>query len=141
METSKVAIDASFLLKLFLPEPESDLVESQWKAWIEGSVDVVAPTLLVFEAASVIRNKVHRGMLLEDEGKAIIDRLKHLDVTLVHDGELLDLAWEIGAKLRLPALYDSFYLALSRFLSIPLWTADQKLFNLARDHFSMIRVV
>jgi len=50
-------------LKLFLPEDSSDQVEHQWRNWIENSIEVIAPTLIVFEVPSVLRNKVFRGIL------------------------------------------------------------------------------
>ena len=61
MKYDQVAVDASFLLKIFLPEDKSDQAEELWKKWIADSVEVVAPTLIAFEVASVIRNKGERG--------------------------------------------------------------------------------
>ena len=84
MQTSQVAIDASFLLKLFLPEDSSDQVERQWKNWIENSVEVVAPTLIVFEASSVLRNKVFRGILDDVDATEMVDRMRHLDLSLIY---------------------------------------------------------
>ena len=84
MQTSQVAIDASFLLKLFLPEDSSDQVERQWKNWIENSVEVVAPTLIVFEASSVLRNKVFRGILDDVDATEMVDRIRHLDLSLIY---------------------------------------------------------
>ncbi len=55
-----MAVDASFLLKLFLPEDRSDQAEELWKAWVGDHAEIVAPTLIVFEVSSVIRNKVFR---------------------------------------------------------------------------------
>jgi predicted nucleic acid-binding protein len=106
-----VAVDASFLLKIFLPEDKSDQAEELWKKWIADSVEVVAPTLIAFEVASVIRNKLHNQILKENEGSEIINHLKHLDLTLFYTEDLLDIAWEIGGKLKRSALYDSFYIA------------------------------
>jgi predicted nucleic acid-binding protein len=84
LQTSQVAIDASFLLKLFLPEDSSDQVERQWKNWIENSVEVVAPTLIVFEASSVLRNKVFRGILDDVDATEMVDRIRHLDLSLIY---------------------------------------------------------
>ncbi len=60
MKYDQVAVDASFLLKLFLPEDRSDQAEELWKAWVENHAEIVAPTLIVFEVSSVIRNKGFR---------------------------------------------------------------------------------
>jgi predicted nucleic acid-binding protein len=133
LKVSQTTIDASFLLKLFLPEERSDRAHEIWSSWIEDSVEVVAPTLIIFEAASVIRNKTHRELLNERDAAEIIERMKRMDMTLVYTDELLESAWEIGSRLRAPALYDCFYLALAQLLSVPMWTADAKLYQAARD--------
>jgi len=132
LDFSQTAIDASFLIKLFLPEESSDKVHALWSSWIERSIEVIAPTLIMFESASVIRNKLHRKLLNKTDAAEIINSMKRMDVTLVYTDELLESAWEIGQNLELPVLYDCFYLALAQLLNIPLWTADEKLFHKAR---------
>jgi predicted nucleic acid-binding protein len=138
LQTSQVAIDASFLLKLFLPEDSSDEVERQWRNWIENSVEVVAPTLIVFEASSVLRNKVFRGILNDGDATEMVDRIRRLDLSLIYAQELIELAWEIGAILKAPTLYDSFYLAVAKLFEVPFWTADQRLYKLAHKHFPFV---
>lgn len=136
-----MAVDASFLLKLFLPEDKSDRAEELWKAWIGDHVEILAPTLVTFEVSSVIRNKVFRGILSEREGGEIISLLRQLDISFIYVDELLEIAWEIGAILRNSNLYDCFYLALSKFLKIPLWTADKKLFQSAQKEFPFVNLL
>lgn len=141
MNNSRVAVDASFLLKIFLPEDKSDEAEGRWKDWIKDSIEVVAPTLIVFEVSSVLRNKVYRGILKKGDAAKIINEIRHLDLVLVYTDELLDTAWEIGAILKAPTLYDCFYIALSRILEIPLWTSDKKLYNSAKRNFSFLNLL
>lgn len=131
MIISQTVIDASFLLKLFFPEEQSDRAYELWSSWIDNSVEVVAPTLIIFECASVIRNKVHRKLLNEADATEIIKRIKRLDMTLVYTEEILEGAWRIGRLLKMSALYDCFYLSLAQFLKSPLWTADKKLYQAA----------
>ncbi len=136
-----MSIDASFLLKIFLPEEKSDEAEMLWSRWVEDHVEIIVPTLIIFEVTSVIRNKVFRGYLAEKEGEEIINLLKQLDISLIYTEELLDIAWEIGGILNTPTLYDSFYLALPKLLKIPLWTADKKLFQYAKKEFPFIHLL
>jgi predicted nucleic acid-binding protein len=136
-----VALDASFLLKIFLPEDKSGEAESLWKNWVEDHVEIIAPTLIMFEVSSVIRNKVHRGTLTEKEGEEITKLLKQLEISLIYTEELLDIAWEIGALLNTPNLYDCFYLALPKLLKTPLWTADKKLFKSAKREFPFVNLL
>ena len=141
MKYDQIAVDASFVLKIFLPENKSDRAEKLWKAWVEDHVEIMAPTLITFEVSSVIRNKVFRDMLSEREGGEIISLLKQLDISLVFTEELLDIAWEIGTILNTSNLYDCFYLALPKLLRIPLWTADKKLFRSAQKEFPFINLL
>lgn len=136
-----MVIDASFLLKMFLPEEESDKVEKQWKRWIEDSVEVVAPTLIIFELSSVLRNKVYRGILEENDAREIINQMRHLNLMVIYTEDLLDIAWEISSILKTSTLYDCFYISLSKFLGIPLWTADKKLYNSAKKRFPLINLI
>jgi len=141
LKGSQVAIDASFLLKLFLPEDSSDKVERLWRGWVDNSIEVIAPTLIVFEASSVLRNKVFRGILDEADASEMIDKIGHLELSLVYAKELTELAWDIGKTLKAPNLYDSYYLAVARLFGVSLWTADEKLYKAAHKHFSFINKV
>ena len=141
MKYDQIAVDASFVLKIFLPENKSDQAEKLWKAWVEDHVEIMAPTLITFEVSSVIRNKVFRDMLSERDGGEIISLLKQLDISLIYTEELLDIAWEIGTILNTSNLYDCFYLALPKLLRIPLWTADKKLFQSAKKEFPFVNLL
>ena len=141
MKYDQVAVDASFLLKIFLPENKSGQAEELWEAWVGDHIEIVAPTLITFEVSSVIRNKVFRGILTEREGGEIISLLKEFDISLIYTEELLDIAWEIGTILNTPNLYDCFYLAMPRLLRIPLWTADKKLFRSAKKEFPFVNLL
>jgi predicted nucleic acid-binding protein len=138
---SQTVIDASFLLKLFFSEEQSDKAYELWSSWIEDSIEVVAPTLIIFECASVIRNKVHRKLLNEAAATEIIERIKRLDMTLVYTEEILEGAWDIGRLLKMPALYDCFYLSLAQFFKSPLWTADRKLYQTAHTLFPNLNLL
>lgn len=141
MKGDQVAVDASFLLKLFLPEDKSDRAEELWKAWVGDHVEILAPTLVTFEVSSVIRNKVFRDILSEREGGEIISLVRQLEISLIYVDEFLDIAWEIGTILNAPTLYDCFYLALAKFLRIPLWTADKKLFQSVQMEFPFVNLL
>jgi len=141
LTNSQVVIDSSFLLKILLPEDKSEQAENLWKSWIKGSIKVVAPTLIVFEVSSVLRNKIYRGILENGDARELINQIKYLDFTLIYTEDLLDLAWEIGAILKVSMLYDCFYIALSKFLGTPLWTADRKLYNSAKEKFPFVNVI
>ena len=134
-------IDASFYLKLVLPEEKSEQVEILWTSWIQESVDVFAPSLFMYEVSSTLRNKVHRKILSINDAEEIKSQLKNLDMTFIYSEDLLDTAWDIASQLNLPTLYDCFYIALSKFLNVPLWTADSRLYKTASKEFPLINIV
>jgi len=134
-------IDASFYLKLVLPEEKSEQVEILWTSWIQESVDVFAPSLFMYEVSSALRNKVHRKILSINDAEEIKSQLKNLDMTFIYSEDLLDTAWDIASQLNLPTLYDCFYIALSKFLDGPLWTADSRLYKTASKEFPLINIV
>jgi predicted nucleic acid-binding protein len=141
LDNSRVVIDASFLLKILLPEDKSEKAEELWRSWIKDSIKVVAPTLIIFEVSSVLRNKIYRGILENDDARELINQVKHLDLILICVEDILNLAWESGEILKPSVLYNCFYIALSKFLDVPLWTADTKLYNSAKEEFPFIKVI
>jgi predicted nucleic acid-binding protein len=126
---SKVCIDASFLLKLVLPEDHSEKVHLIWTEWISKTKNIYAPYLLIYEIHSVIRNKVHRKELTLDEGIAASDVLVDQEIIFYHSPMTTKIAWDFATKYNRPTLYDSFYLAVAKELKTEFWTADRKLVN------------
>jgi predicted nucleic acid-binding protein len=124
-----------------LPEDKSEKAEELWRSWIKDSIEIVAPTLIIFEVSSVLRNKIYRGVLENDDARELIHQIKHLDLILIYVEDILNLAWEIGEILKASVLYDCFYIALSKLLDTPLWTADTKLYNSAKVEFPFVRAI
>ncbi len=141
MKNSQVSIDASFLLKLFLPEEKSKKAEETWKRWINESIEIVAPALIIFEFSSVLRNKVYMGLIDNRIGMDIINQLKELDILLVYNDDILSIAWEMGDIQKSSTLYDYFYIALAKYLNIPLWTADKKLYNSVKNTMPFVNLL
>ena len=63
--SSLVVVDASFVLKLVLPEKPSDGVRRAWGKWVEQGVEVSAPYLLLC-------HKAFHGELTPEEGEAAL---------------------------------------------------------------------
>jgi predicted nucleic acid-binding protein len=126
---SKVCIDASFILKLVLPEDYSEKVHLIWAEWVEKGKRVYAPYLLMYETHSVIRNKVYREEITSNEGIAASEILRELEIILYHSPVTVKIAWDFARKYNRPTLYDTFYLAVSKEIESEFWTADQKLVN------------
>jgi predicted nucleic acid-binding protein len=48
-------------------------------------------------------------------------------------------AFDLAARLKRSATYESHYLALAEHLDCRFWTADERLYNAAKDQFPRIR--
>lgn len=135
----QVCVDANLVLKLVLREPDSPLAEALWTEWLAGGVQICAPILLEFETVSVLRNKVYRGRITPKQGEEAFHTIRALDITILHPGGLLDVAWELAKRFNRPNAYDSTYLALAQFLDCELWTADERLYNAVRGELPWVR--
>jgi predicted nucleic acid-binding protein len=65
---SLVCVDACLALKLVLGEDDSPQAIALWRHWVDENITVVAPPLLAYEVTSVLRTKVHRGLLTPEAG-------------------------------------------------------------------------
>ena len=121
-----ICVDASFSLKIVLPEEESDLVAAKWEEWLTGEFTIVAPWLFAFEVQAVLRQRVTRKELSEQDGLTAWNTLWELGIELHHDPSLWMLSWELAKKYHRPTTYDTAYLALAKILDCELWTADRR---------------
>lgn len=62
-----------------------------------------------------------------------------LNVELLYPEGLHWRAWELARQFNRPQAYDSYYLALAEILDRELWTADERLYNVVKDHLSWVK--
>lgn len=58
---TEVCVDASFVLKVALPEIKTDLVRAHYASWQRDGIAVIAPWLWMFESHAVLRRKVFKN--------------------------------------------------------------------------------
>jgi len=122
-----------------LVEEDSPLVHELWDRWIDEGVEIVAPPLLAFEGTSVIRNKVHRGLVPSEEGELMFEALQAQGVKLLYPEGLHRIAWKLAKRFDRPAAYDCHYLALAEMLSCELWTGDRRLYDVVKDELPWVK--
>lgn len=121
-------IDASFALKLVLPDPLRDRCRSALDALLHQGHVLVAPTLWAYETTSVLCKAIHFGHLTADEGRRAVEQLAELGVRLIAPDAAQNLrALEWSLRLGRAAAYDSYYLVLAEALGCRMWTADRRL--------------
>ena len=141
MTASRVCVDSSLVLKLAVPEKDSERAQEKWEHWAEQGTPVVAPPLLWYEVTSVLRNRAHRGRLTLDESSEALEALLSLNVSIISPPDLHRTAWKLATQLDQPTAYDAHYLALAQELDCPFWTADHRLYEAARGTLAGVNLL
>ena len=127
----RICVDASFVLKLLLDEPDSPRAVELWSEWIAKEYEIVAPFHLVFEVVSVLHNNVYRKVITTGAGAKALGAFLAQDIALLHPNSLIEQEWLVADRFNRPTVYDAMYLALGELLECEVWTADLHLFNAA----------
>ena len=127
----QICVDASFVLKLLLDEPDSLRAVEHWSEWIAEDCELVAPFHLVFEVVAVLRNNVYRKVITAEAGAKALAAFLAQDIALLHPDNLIEQGWLVAERFNRPTVYDAMYLALGELLECEVWTADRRLYNAA----------
>lgn len=118
--TDRIVCDASAIVALLV----DDGPDGQWAAAALTGADVIAPTLLGFEVANVLRRQELAGALGPDQvAQAHADLLDLAIEAWPHD-LLAARAWELRQNL---SVYDASYVALAELARATLVTLDGRL--------------
>lgn len=118
--TDRIVCDASAIVALLV----DDGPDGQWAAAALAGADVIAPTLLGFEVANVLRRQELAGALGPDQvAQAHADLLDLAIEAWPHD-LLAARAWELRQNL---SVYDASYVALAELARATLVTLDARL--------------
>lgn len=125
-------IDANLAVKTVIPNAVRAQCCAALDKLIREGYALVAPTLWSYEITSTVCKAIHFAYLTEEEGWRALNQLAALGVTL-RPPDAIDnhnaVQWTL--RLKRAAAYDSYYLALAERLNCELWTADQRLVNVA----------
>jgi predicted nucleic acid-binding protein len=138
---SHVCLDANVIIKLLLFEADSPLAESLWSACLDRAVTPVAPLILPFEILSVIRRRVHRGLLSPANADTAHTLALELPLMYVHDVKLLTRAYELATELNQPTIYDASYLAVAETFACDFWTADEAFYHAASPRLPFVHLL
>ena len=124
-------VDTSALIRLFVPDgPVHPDIESALQRAASGTDVVLAPHLLLAEAANVLLRKRRRGELSAQELGELLQAVESLPIRLCAHGPLLLSACTLAEMHGLSA-YDALYLALSERHGARLLTHDTALDQVA----------
>ncbi|MBN1954997.1 MAG: type II toxin-antitoxin system VapC family toxin [Anaerolineae bacterium] len=131
-------IDASVVLRAYFPDEEQVEAQELIRDHVAGRVDLVAPTLILYELINSVRQAERRERITTQEGESILESFERLGIKLeaVEWKETLVLAREFDRS-----GYDAAYLALAKARGEKLITGDQRLYNAVRDHLDWVEYI
>lgn len=119
---STFVVDASVVIKWFVPEVHSDAA----RRLLASSHQYVAPDLLFAETASAIWKKIRRGDLSSEHGQRLVTDIGRIAVETVPCRSLAVDAHALATATG-RTVYDAMYLALAVRLETRMITADERL--------------
>lgn len=121
---NKLVVDASVVVKWFVPEVDTDNAV----AILESSKELWVPDLTISEIGNILWKKYRLKELSKTEVMTIGKELNNCPMRIHNSIELVEATLEIATTFD-RTFYDSLYLALAVQLDCEFVTADKKLFN------------
>ena len=124
MEKETILIlDASVAVKWFTMEPLRDKALIIRDKYVNGELDLEAPSLLYYEVANALRYNPRFGI---EEVRSAVRALEDLAITIYDfKGELASRAVELAYRFGI-TVYDEAYVALAAIRNATLYTADKE---------------
>jgi predicted nucleic acid-binding protein len=126
---SVFVVDASLVLKWFVPEVDSDAA----RRWLDAPNDYIAPDLVFPETGNAVWKKVRRGELSPEEGQRLVTDLSILAVEAVAMRGLLPDAYALALSTGI-TVYDATYLTLAIRIDTQVVTGDDRFARRLADH-------
>jgi len=134
-------VDASVVAKWVLPgepfEENALLVKTNYTS---GKYPVCAPSLLVQEIGNSLWKAIKRKRITQENADKSLKNLSDLGIALYQiDWTEISKVLQIAEKTGL-TIYDASYLFLSKKTEAPVITADDKMFQKAKDDFRILHL-
>lgn len=124
-------IDTSALIRMFIPDgPKVEGLEGFMAGVERGRDTALAPELIMAEAANVVLKKMRLGELHGEEPWLLMDDLLSMPIKLFPHKPLIHRSMELAHEHDL-SVYDALFLSIAVQHSAVLFSADQKLLNVA----------
>ena len=121
-----LVIDASVLIKFYVPEILSDRAERLLAKVGNKDIDLLAPDLIYPEAGNTLWMKQRLKELTRSEVEEITDAILSLPLGIEASKSMLPLAVDIATAYGI-TVYDVLYISLTKVYETTLITADRKL--------------
>ena len=133
-----ICLDASVVLKLLIFESGSEEAV-EWLGTHEG--ELIAPTFLFAEVASVLQRKVRMGDVTVEERKDALEALESIRIRPIWEPSLIRRAITLADEIGQPTIYDTIYLAVAESEQCALLTADERFARAASRKYPRVRLL
>ena len=129
-------VDASVLLRAFLPDEAQLHALAVVREHVSGRIQLKGPALLPYELSNAVWQAERRGRITPDQADRIIQSFANLDIEIIPQswGEMLPLARRFERS-----AYDAVYLTLAQQLGEPLLTGDLRLYHAVHPQLEWVR--
>jgi predicted nucleic acid-binding protein len=129
-------VDASVILRAFFPDEDQARAQALVRQHVMGHVQLVAPTLLLYEVTNAVVQARRRGRISAEQAENTLASFEGLGIALrpVTWQQILPLALRFDRS-----AYDAAYLALAEATGQPLITGDRRLYQAVREHLAWVR--
>ncbi len=131
-----MVIDASVVLRGFFPDEEGRIAaQSLIRAYVQGEIPLLVPTLLPYEVTNAVLQAVRRSRLSLVQGWEILRTFQDLGIPTAEVSWLraLELAHTYNCS-----AYDGAYLALAEEHSTQLATGNRRLYHAVHNHLPWV---
>lgn len=131
-----LVIDASVVIKAYVPEILSDKAEEIFSWVADAELVLLAPDLLYPETGNILWKKCRLHELTSVEADEIVDAISSLPIMVEASRPIMPLAVAIAMHSGI-TVYDAMYVAVAKVYETRMVTADKKLVDaLAKTDFS-----
>ena len=135
----RIVIDASVVLKWYLDDEDNGRPAlSLLERYVSQELDIIAPSLLGYEVINGLAIAKKRGRIRADKLQMAVQGFMDLEISQKHISSFYPKVIHFYNIYNLSA-YDASYLALADEESIPLITADERLYNTVKKDLHWIK--
>ena len=132
-------VDASVALKFQFHDEEATGAAALLLAhYVEGKIDLIAPTLLPYEIVSAIHVAINRKRIEESVGYKAVSYLISLGIRLHQFDELIEATFKLARKHGLSP-YDCCYVALAERMKCDFITGDKRLYSSCQNKIRRVK--
>ena len=127
----RYVVDASVVVKWFVPEEYFGSARQLKRSYEEGKVDIISPSLILFEVANALRYHTMVELSVEELAAAIM-ALRNMAITVEMSREIWTETFTLS-KSEAITTYDAAYLSLALLNDARFVTADRELHDRLSD--------